>query len=102
MKITFPHMGGVYIPLKTLFEKLQMEVIVPPFNNDEMKNLGCKYSPEYSCMPFKLIQTCCIRLIKAPIPLLCSGLRPMPFRVFRPPVEHDSQRPGLPFHIYLP
>lgn len=55
MKITFPHMGGVYIPLKTLFEELQMEVIVPPFNNDEMKNLGCKYSPEYSCMPFKLI-----------------------------------------------
>ncbi|MDD2573062.1 MAG: acyl-CoA dehydratase activase-related protein [Firmicutes bacterium] len=55
MKITFPHMGGVYIPLKTLFEELQIEVIVPPFNNDEMKGTGCKYAPEYSCLPFKLI-----------------------------------------------
>ena len=55
MKITFPHMGGVYIPLKTLFEELNMEVVIPPFNNDEMKGLGCKHSPEYSCMPFKLI-----------------------------------------------
>ncbi|HOC09038.1 MAG TPA: CoA protein activase [Bacillota bacterium] len=55
MKITFPHMGGVYIPLKTLFEELQVEVVIPPFNNDEMKGLGCKHSPEYSCLPFKLI-----------------------------------------------
>ncbi|MGI6703937.1 MAG: acyl-CoA dehydratase activase-related protein [Clostridia bacterium] len=55
MKITFPHMGGVYIPLRTLFEELQMEVVVPPFNNDEMKSAGCKYAPEYSCLPFKLI-----------------------------------------------
>ena len=30
MKITFPHMGGVYIPLKTLFEELQVEVVIPP------------------------------------------------------------------------
>ena len=26
-----------------------------PFNNDEMKSAGCKYAPEYSCLPFKLI-----------------------------------------------
>ncbi len=55
MKITFPHMGRLYIPLKTLFEELQIEVILPPFNNDKIKSIGCKYSPEYSCMPFKLI-----------------------------------------------
>jgi predicted nucleotide-binding protein (sugar kinase/HSP70/actin superfamily) len=55
MKITFPHMGRLYIPLKTLFEQLQIEVIIPPLNNDKMKNTGCKHSPEYSCMPFKLI-----------------------------------------------
>src|SRR5690554_741368 len=55
MKITFPHMGRLYIPLKTLFEELNIEVIVPPFNNDSIKNIGCKFSPEYACMPFKLI-----------------------------------------------
>lgn len=55
MKITFPHMGNMYIPLKTLFEELHIEVVVPPFNNDQMKNVGCKFAPEYSCLPFKLI-----------------------------------------------
>lgn len=55
MKVTFPHMGRVYIPLKTLFEKLQVEVVIPPVNNSEIKDLGYKYSPEYSCMPFKMI-----------------------------------------------
>jgi predicted nucleotide-binding protein (sugar kinase/HSP70/actin superfamily) len=55
MKITFPHMGRLYIPLKTLFEELGIEVVLPPFNNDKTKNIGCKYSPEYACMPFKLI-----------------------------------------------
>lgn len=55
MKITFPHMGRVYIPLKTLFENLGAEVIIPPANNSYTKELGCRYSPEYACMPFKLI-----------------------------------------------
>jgi len=55
LKITFPHMGRVYIPLKTVFEELGAEVIIPPTNNSYIKELGCKYSPEYACMPFKLI-----------------------------------------------
>ncbi len=55
MKITFPHMGNIYIPLKSLFEALHIEAVIPPFNNDGIKNIGCKYAPEYACLPFKLI-----------------------------------------------
>lgn len=55
MKITFPHMGNVYIPLKSFFEELHIEAVIPPFNSDTVKNIGCKYAPEYACLPFKLI-----------------------------------------------
>ncbi|MBA1334638.1 MAG: Activator of (R)-2-hydroxyglutaryl-CoA dehydratase [Firmicutes bacterium] len=55
MKVAFPHMGRVCIPLKTLFDSLGVSVIIPPRNNDTIKNTGYKYSPEYSCLPFKMI-----------------------------------------------
>lgn len=55
MKITFPHMGHIDIPLTTLFKGIGMQVVTPPPNNDDTKKLGYKYSPEYACMPFKMI-----------------------------------------------
>ncbi len=55
MKITFPHMGRVYIPLRSIFEELGAEVIMPPANNNCIKELGLRYAPEYACIPFKLI-----------------------------------------------
>lgn len=55
MKITFPHMGRIHIPLTALFKEIGIQVITPPPNNDDTKRLGYKYSPEYACMPFKMI-----------------------------------------------
>jgi len=54
MKITFPHMGNLYIALKAVFEELGAEVIIPPKSNKETLELGTKYSPEGICIPFKL------------------------------------------------
>ncbi|MTI55428.1 acyl-CoA dehydratase activase-related protein [Geosporobacter ferrireducens] len=54
MKITFPHMGNLYIPLKAVFEELGAEVVVPPKSNKRTLELGTKYSPEGICIPFKL------------------------------------------------
>lgn len=54
MKITFPHMGNLYIPLKALFENLGLEVIIPPFNTKKTLELGVKYSPEFACLPLKI------------------------------------------------
>ncbi len=54
MKITFPHMGNIYIVLKAIFEELGAEVIVPPKSNKKTLELGTKYSPEGICIPFKL------------------------------------------------
>ncbi len=54
MKISFPHMGNLYIPLTLLFSSLGLEVVVPPPISKETMNLGVKYSPEGACLPFKL------------------------------------------------
>lgn len=54
MKITFPHMGNMYIPVKALLEYLDLEVVVPPFTTQKTLNLGIKYSHEFACLPLKV------------------------------------------------
>lgn len=54
MKVTFPHMGNAWIVIQTLFETLNVEVVVPPSNSKQTLNLGAKLSPESACLPLKL------------------------------------------------
>ncbi len=54
MKITFPHMGNLYIALKAVFEDLQVEVVTPPPCSKKTLALGTQYAPELMCVPFKL------------------------------------------------
>ncbi len=54
MKVTFPHMGNLWIIIKSLFESLDIDVVVPPANSKSTLNLGTKLSPESSCLPLKL------------------------------------------------
>lgn len=54
MKITFPHMGNVYIAAKGLLEELDREVILPPPITKKTLELGIKNSPESICMPLKI------------------------------------------------
>ncbi len=54
MRIGMPHMGNLYIPFKALFERLGIDYIIPPVNNQRTLSLGVKYSPEGLCIPFKL------------------------------------------------
>ena len=54
MRVTFPHMGMVWVPLKTLFGKAGVEVVVPPPCTQRTFTLGAKYSPEWICLPFKV------------------------------------------------
>ncbi len=53
MKISFPNMGPNYVAFKTLFECLDLDVIVPDPTNREAIKIGVKYSPEFVCFPFK-------------------------------------------------
>ncbi|MEG6616284.1 CoA protein activase [Peptococcaceae bacterium 1198_IL3148] len=54
MKVTFPHMGYLYVCVKGLLEYLDIEVILPPPTSKRTLTLGTKYGPEFACMPLKL------------------------------------------------
>ena len=54
MRVGFPHAGNIYIPVKTIFQELGVDVVIPPQNSQRSLDLGVKYSPEGLCIPFKL------------------------------------------------
>lgn len=55
MKATFPFMGNIYIPVRTLFSELGAEPIIPPPPNKKTVELGVRLAPEQMCSPFKII-----------------------------------------------
>lgn len=54
MKVTFPHMGTLWVSLKTMLEELGLEVVVPPPSTKRTLSLGTRYSPEFICLPLKI------------------------------------------------
>ncbi len=54
MKVTFPHMGYMYICLKALLKYLDIDVVVPPLSSKRTLTLGTRYSPEFACLPLKV------------------------------------------------
>ncbi|NSW82315.1 MAG: CoA protein activase [Syntrophothermus sp.] len=54
MKVTFPHMGNLWISVKSLFEGLNLEVVVPPPCSSRTMELGVRHSPEFACLPLKI------------------------------------------------
>ena len=54
MRISIPHMGNVYIPIKALFKRLDIDYVMPPQNTQRTMSLAMKHSPEGLCIPFKL------------------------------------------------
>lgn len=54
MKITFPHMGNIWVVGRTLFQTLGHEVIIPPKNTKRTMELGTTYAPEFACFPLKV------------------------------------------------
>ncbi len=54
MRIGMPHMGNLYIPLKALFQRLGIDFVIPPVNNQHTLSLGVRHAPEGLCIPFKL------------------------------------------------
>jgi predicted nucleotide-binding protein (sugar kinase/HSP70/actin superfamily) len=55
MKITYPHMGYSYVAFKMLIDDLGYEAVVPPEPSKRTMDLGVRYSPEFACIPFKVL-----------------------------------------------
>lgn len=54
MRVTFPHMGFMYVCIKAMLEYLDIEVVVPPPSSKRTLTIGTKYAHEFACMPLKL------------------------------------------------
>lgn len=55
MKVTFPHIGKAYIPLRLLFESMGIQTAVPELNSAATLEQGSRISPGEICLPFKLM-----------------------------------------------
>ncbi|MDI3281038.1 MAG: CoA protein activase [Bacillota bacterium] len=53
-RVTFPHMGTLYIPVRALLERLGLEVVVPPRPTRRTLSLGVESAPEFACLPLKI------------------------------------------------
>jgi predicted nucleotide-binding protein (sugar kinase/HSP70/actin superfamily) len=47
-------MGNIYIPFRALFQRLDVDFVIPPVSNQRTLTLGVRHSPEGLCLPFKL------------------------------------------------
>lgn len=54
MRVTFPRMGHIHLPMRAIMERLGAEVIVPPPITGHTIALGARHSPEFACFPLKL------------------------------------------------
>ncbi len=54
MKVSFPHMGNMFIPINALLKGIHVDVVVPPPVTARTLELGVKYSPECACLPLKI------------------------------------------------
>jgi predicted nucleotide-binding protein (sugar kinase/HSP70/actin superfamily) len=55
LKITFPHMGNIYLAAKALFDGLGIEYVIPPPSSRQCLEIGSLHSPEEICLPFKIM-----------------------------------------------
>ncbi|RCW41241.1 MULTISPECIES: 2-hydroxyacyl-CoA dehydratase [unclassified Halanaerobium] len=63
MKLSFPYMGPTIVYAK-LLELLGHDIVMPPRPNQEVIDLGVKYSPEFACFPFKVITGTYLKLME--------------------------------------
>lgn len=78
MRVTFPHMGTLHLTLNTLFQQLGHEVVVPPPTTKETLALGMQHSPEFACLPLKLMLGNFLQAIEkgADTIVMCGGCGP--------------------------
>lgn len=54
MKVTFPHMGHLWLVLKAALTGIGLEVVVPPPCTRRTLELGVRRAPESACLPLKV------------------------------------------------
>ncbi|HCC00884.1 MAG TPA: hypothetical protein DEP42_06700 [Ruminococcaceae bacterium] len=55
MKVTFPHMGNIYVTAKVIFDRLDIDYVMPTLRNRDALEKASAIAPESICLPFKII-----------------------------------------------
>jgi predicted nucleotide-binding protein (sugar kinase/HSP70/actin superfamily) len=55
LKISVPNLGNTAIAAKALFDSLKIDYLFPEETSSRTLEIGCKYSPEEICLPFKIM-----------------------------------------------
>ncbi len=102
-KISFPHMGEMAIPVKSFFNKLDFEVIVPPKISRKTLDLGVKYGPEFACLPLKINLGNFIEALEegANIIVMGGGCGPCRFGYYAEVQREILTELGYEFDIYV-
>jgi predicted nucleotide-binding protein (sugar kinase/HSP70/actin superfamily) len=54
MRVTFPHMGTLHIPVRAMLAALGVDVVLAPPSGAETVSIGARHAPEFACFPLKL------------------------------------------------
>ncbi len=73
MKVSFPHMGTSHIAFKQFVERLGHEAIVPPTPSKKTLSYGVQYSPEFACIPFKILMGSYIEVLENGAEMIISS-----------------------------
>ncbi len=78
MRVTYPHLGNVWIPAKAFFSSLGFEVITPPPTTKKTLLIGAKHTPDGACLPLKVTMGNFIEAIElgADTILMVGGIGP--------------------------
>ncbi|ADL13732.1 hypothetical protein [Acetohalobium arabaticum] len=103
MLVTFPQMGDLNIPLESLFDKLGIDTLSPPPLTERTLNLGVRYAPESSCLPFKLVLGNFIEALEegAEVLMIAGGNGPCRFGHFGELAEEILKDLGYEFKLYI-
>ncbi|NLY90176.1 MAG: CoA protein activase [Firmicutes bacterium] len=103
MRLTFPHMGMLSIPVETLLNGLGHQAVTPPPTNKRTFELGAKYSPEGACLPFKINLGNYIEALEqgAEGILMAGGLGPCRFGYYAQIQRQILEELGYQFDLLL-
>lgn len=54
MKVTYPHLGNLFLAINALLQGLGCEIIPPPPSSKRTLSLGTQIAPESACLPLKI------------------------------------------------
>jgi predicted nucleotide-binding protein (sugar kinase/HSP70/actin superfamily) len=54
-RVTFPYMGTSHLVITWLFREMGTEVVPPLRPSQRTLSLGVRYSPEFACLPYKIL-----------------------------------------------